>query len=123
MASLKNAQRISYKATYCQISPTQTATVSRGSPTGKLRRAVEKTAFVQALRIVAPELAALRKQSVAASTAAHGAQSADMYQAIERLIADQTGTSTLNNAALFADIAPATLITFAQELAAYRTQK
>lgn len=123
MASLRNAQRISYKATYCQISPTQRAAISRKSPTGKLRRAVEKTAFVQALRIVASELAALRKQSVAASTAEHRAQSADMYQAIERLIADQTGTSTLNNAALFANIAPATLIAFAQGLAAYRAQK
>jgi hypothetical protein len=120
LAALRNAQRISYKATYCQISPAPTANVSSVPPTARLSRAVEKTAFVQSLRIVEPELAALRSQS--ASAAEPQAQLPDAYQAIARLITDQTGTSTLNHAALFANIPSATLIAIAQRLAVYRTQ-
>src|SRR5215468_6401681 len=101
MASLSHAQRISYKATYCQIGPPQTASPRSAPPTAQLTRAVEKTAFVQSLRIVAAELAVLRRQSDSAGDAP---QMPDAYQAIEQLIADQTGTSTLNNAALFAQI-------------------
>ncbi|BCA53248.1 hypothetical protein W02_03880 [Nitrospira sp. KM1] len=125
MAPLRNAQRTSYKATYCQISPAQTGDVRSAPPTAHLTRAVEKAAFVQALRIVAPELAALPRQSAAITsslTAEHQAQLPEAYKAIARLIADQTGTSTLNSAALFAAIAPATLIAIAQQLAAYRAQ-
>jgi hypothetical protein len=92
MASLSHAQRISYKATYCQIGPAQTATVTSVPPTGRLSRAVEKTAFVQSLRVVAAELAAIRRQSASPSDASlptgHEAQLPDAYQAIERLIAE-----------------------------------
>ncbi len=123
MAALKHAQRISYKATYCQISPPQTTPVPRDSPIRRLSRAVEKTAFIQSLRVVAPELALLRRQSAAATEGLPEREAlADAYDAIERLIADRTGTSTLNNAALFSDIAPATLVAFAKQLAAYRAQ-
>jgi hypothetical protein len=126
MTSLNHAQRISYKATYCQISPPQTVAVRSAPPTAKLSRAVEKTAFVQSLRIVATELAVLRRQSASSGdtslSAEYAAQLPGAYQAIERLIADRTATSTLNNAALFANVSPKTLIAVAQQLAAYRTQ-
>lgn len=62
MAELKNSQRISYKATYNQVSVSATTGTNRNNPVNSLSRAVEKTAFVQALRIVPQELAALKTQ-------------------------------------------------------------
>jgi hypothetical protein len=41
MADLKNSQRITYKATYNQISPTATIRSDGNSPTKSLSRAVE----------------------------------------------------------------------------------
>jgi hypothetical protein len=131
MAELKNSQRISYKATYNQISPTATTrsdgngksrTKSLKSPTQLLMRAVEKTAFIQTLRIVPEELAVI-KSSMAKrknQSAANAASLPAALSAIEKLIADKTGTSTLNNAALFAEIDPATLVAVANGVIAYR---
>jgi hypothetical protein len=132
MAELKNSQRISYKATYNQISPTDTTSRSDGngksrtkslkSPTQSLMRAVEKTAFIQTLRIIPEELGVIqgslskRKNPSAAKAGSLPAA----LSAIEELIADKTGTSTINNAALFAEIDPAALVDIANGVIAYR---
>jgi hypothetical protein len=127
MAELKNSQRISYKATYNQIGPTTATSRSEGdgmspSPTKSLMRAVEKTAFIQALRIVPEDLRAIkanlskRKRQPAGMAAKLPAA----LSAIEKLIADKTGTSTLNNAALFAKIEPSVLVSIANILIAHR---
>src|SRR6478672_8392620 len=102
MAELKNSQRVTYKATYNQISPTATVAGATGGGQTKLpTRAVEKAAFVQSLRIVTAELAILKK-----GTRGNQKAAAD---AVERIVNDQTGTSTLNNAAAFAHVDPAAL--------------
>jgi hypothetical protein len=62
MADLENSKRISYKAIYNQISPTATTGTSKNSPTKSLSRAIEKTAFVQSLRITPQELAGIKDQ-------------------------------------------------------------
>jgi hypothetical protein len=75
MADLKNSTRVSYKATYNQISPTTTTPPAGGGPTRSLSRAVEKAAFVQSLRITPQELAALKEQlSGRAAVAAEASQ-------------------------------------------------
>ena len=62
MAELRNAQRISYKATYNQISPTATVHEPPSSSRRPVpRRAFDKAAFVQSLRIVAEELPVLEE--------------------------------------------------------------
>jgi hypothetical protein len=61
MAPLKNSQRTSYKATYVQVSPTATVQQQNATPT-KLKRAVEKAAFVQSLQILPQELTALKRR-------------------------------------------------------------
>src|SRR4051794_23880876 len=99
MAELKSAQRISYKATYNQISPSATASSEGNSPTKSLTRAVEKTAFVQALRIIPQELAAItRELSSNPKTPPDAlASQSSALSAIAKLIADNTAMSTLNN--------------------------
>jgi hypothetical protein len=123
MAELKNSQRISYKATYNQISPTTTASAAGNNVTSLLQRAVEKTAFIQSLRILPQELSSLKGQLpgrtkvppdvVKILPAALGA--------ISQLVNDQTATSTLNNANLFAKIPPAALTLIAQALITLRS--
>ena len=121
MAELKNSQRISYKATYNQISPTATMRADGNgknkNPVQSLKRALEKTAFLQALRIIPEELGAI-KGSLKGTAIAASASPA--LSAIEKLIADKTATSALNNAALFAEISPATLVAVANSLIAHR---
>jgi len=78
MAELKNAQRVTYKATYNQISPTAAVrgtTDAAGGAGGLPLRAFDKAAFVQSLRIVADELPTLKKatSSNAAGRAAYAA--------------------------------------------------
>ncbi len=124
MAELKNSQRISYKATYNQISPTSTKNSDgkNTNPTQSLMRAVEKTAFVQALRVLPEELGvikatlsrAARPPSIAAK------EVTEAVGAIEKLIADKSSISALNNASLFAQIKPATLVVVANSLIAHR---
>src|SRR2546425_3319891 len=118
MADLKNSQRISYKATYTQISPTATTRSNGSTPTKSLLRAVEKTAFVQSLRMIPQELAVLRKQLSGRGDV--GAYLPAALSAIEQLVNDNTGTSTLNNATLFAKIDASTLVAVATELIAHR---
>src|SRR3954454_23207604 len=115
MTELRNAQRISYKATYNQISPT--TTVRRPPSTARIpvpQRAIDKAAFVQSLRIVAAELPILKK-----TTSRNTSQTA-AYAAVERLVSDRTASSTLNNAQAFADVDPKSLVAIAKEVAAYR---
>ncbi len=118
MADLKNSQRISYKATYNQISATPAAVKT----TGSLSRAVEKAAFVQSLRIIPAELNAL-KQQLSRTTRGTGSASAPVtaaLKAIGTLIGDTSSSSTLNNAALFAKIDASTLVQIANALIDYR---
>jgi hypothetical protein len=127
MADLKNSQRNSYKATYNQMSPaiitadTPGNRPSKGKPTASLHRAVEKTAFMQSLRITPEEFAplqrALRSQKPGASGSAELQRALD---AIEHIINDHTATSTINNAALFAKIKPSTLVAITDALILYR---
>jgi hypothetical protein len=124
MADLKNSQRISYKATYNQISA-KAATASAGgrdrTPTVP-SRALEKTAFVQSLRIIPQELAAIKDQLPARAhvPANITAQIPAALAATKQLISDKTATSTLNNAALFGKIDPPTLVLIANKLIAHR---
>lgn len=122
MADLKNSQRISYKATYNQISPTAAVRTATGGPTKSLLRAVEKTAFVQSLRIIPQELAVLKEQ-LSGKRAAPKEMAANLpgvISAIEQLVNDTTATSTLNNAAAFASVDPSALILVANALIAHR---
>ena len=113
MAELKNSQRVTYKATYNQISPTATVASATGGGQTKLpTRALEKAAFVQSLRIVTAELATLKK-------GARGNQKAAV-DAVESIVNDQTGTSTLNHAAAFAQVDPAALVAIAKQIVAHR---
>ncbi len=117
MAELKNSQRVSYKATYNQISPTATVrgtTDAAGSAKGLPLRAFDKAAFVQSLRIVADELPILKKGM------SRGAAAQAAYAAVESLVNDPTASSTLNNAAAFAAVDPQALVALAATLAAHR---
>jgi hypothetical protein len=126
MAELKNSQRISYKATYSQISPTPQPSAgnspgSGSTPVMVLSRAVEKTAFIQSLRIQRQELAALQKQSTERGHPSTDARDlTPALKAIAQLINDTTATATLNNAASFATIDSSTLVAVANALIAYR---
>src|SRR6186713_3089585 len=109
MSGLKNAQRISYKATYNQISPTALAKEDPRNPKdpGKSHmRAVEKAAFIQSLGIIASELASLKGRLSEAATAPGGGAGniGPALEAIQALIDDPTATSTLNSAHLFANV-------------------
>ena len=115
MAELRNAQRVSYKATYNQISPTATVHEPPSSSRRPVpRRAFDKAAFVQSLRIVAQELPVLKKAT------SRNASRAVAYAAVEQLVNDRTASSTLNNAAAFAHVDPSALMEIALQLAAYR---
>ena len=117
MAELKNAQRVTYKATYNQISPTATVrgtTDAAGGQGAVPLRAFDKAAFVQSLRIVADELPILKK---ATSSNAAGRAA---YAAVEGLVNDRTASSTLNNAAAFAKVDPQALVAIATALTAHR---
>ena len=98
MADLRNSQRISYKATYNQISPTPVASRDGNPPPKSLLRAIEKTAFVQSLKIVPHELPILRDRMSRGAASAVTARLPPALAAIEKLISDTTATSTLNNA-------------------------
>ena len=122
MADLKNSQRVSYKATYNQISPTATIANVGGKPVLPPFRAVEKTAFIQSLRIIPQELTAIQRRLAGSAEAGEG-DDEDIRKAlaaIGQVINDHTATSTLNNAALFASVDPSTLVLIAHELIAYR---
>ena len=117
MTDLKNSQRISYKATYNQISPAATigdtgirhaGEEERGR--GKKFRAIEKAAFVQALRIIPEELSYLK------SRLAENNEHADAFAAVEQLVGDNRPASTLLNASRFADISLEHLVDFAHAL-------
>jgi hypothetical protein len=117
MAELKNAHRVTYKATYNQISPTATVgatTDPAGGEGAVLLRAFDKAAFLQSLRIVADELPILKK---ATSSNAAGRAA---YAAVEGLVTDRTASSTLNNAAAFAKVDPRALVAIATALRAHR---
>ncbi len=123
MANLKNSQRISYKATYNQISPTATTTSPRKPlPPTLPTRAVEKAAFVQSLRIIPQELVVIKTLSARQSKppADVAPQLPAALDAIAQLLADTTGSSTMNQAARFASISPATLIYIGQLVADQR---
>ena len=117
MAELKNSQRVAYKATYNQISPTATVrgtTDAAGGAKGVPLRAFDKAAFVQSLRIVADELPILKKGM------SRGAPAQAAYAAVESLVNDPTASSTLNNAAAFAPVDPQALVALATALAVHR---
>lgn len=122
MAELKSARRLSYKATYNQISPAATTRSDGKRPTKSLTRAIEKTAFVQSLRITPQELTVLKDQlSGRANVSADISPStSSALSAIEILINDRTATSTLNNAAMFTQVDPPTLVAIANCLIAHR---
>jgi hypothetical protein len=130
MADLTNSQRISYKATYCQLGPVGAGQgagqggEAGGSSTSSpptLMRAVEKTAFVQSLKILPHELDAVRKQLAPDSGSGTATSSLSAaLAAVEQLIGDSTATSTLNNASRFAAVSLADLAAVAKSLAAFR---
>jgi hypothetical protein len=125
MADLKNSQRISYKATYNQISAKPILdSGGEGGNGGKgkppLMRALEKVGFVQSLNIVPEELPSLRRQWSARGEQAGSTGHQTALAAIEQLVNDRTGTASLNNAHLFADVEPATLVDVARALVTYR---
>ena len=126
MADLRNAQRISYKATYNQVSPkatiADTGTKDGGRDEGRDRkgrfRAMEKAAFVQALRIAPEELPFLKRR-----LAGRGQHTdADSLAAVEQLVSDQRPGSTVLNASRFSDITPSVLVDIAHALIDYREE-
>ncbi len=122
MADLKNSQRISYKATYNQISPPAVTRADGNNPTKSLRRAIEKTAFLQSLRIIPQELAGIRDRLTSRENLPIEIVESmpTVLEAIDQLINDKTATSTLSNATLFAEIDPSTLVAIANALIAHR---
>lgn len=119
MPDLKNSQRITYKATYVQKSPTTRKEDQPGDPPKGLQRALEKTAFVQSLMIAPEELAAIKQRALDVNPAEKAAV-ALVLVAIEALIADHSATSTLNNAAAFAAVETAQLLRVASLVVALR---
>jgi hypothetical protein len=119
MAELGNSRRISYKATYNQISPAATVRGNGDHPSKSLDRAMEKAVFIQALRIAPAEVAVLKRGPSEQGAVADGGR-AEALAAIERLVADRSSTSTLNNAAPFSTIDPAALVGIANDLIAHR---
>jgi hypothetical protein len=121
MADLKNSQRISYKATYNQIGASATigdtgaqeGVGEEGGRKDRRFRAVEKAAFVQALRIIPQELAPLRRH-------VSGAAGKEVLAAVEQLVNDSRSASTLINASRFAEIDHTALVEVAEGLIAHR---
>lgn len=124
MADLRNSQRISYKATYNQISAGPAVAGTGEHPAKSPSRAIEKAAFAQTLQLTPHELAAIADRLAVGSNDQERGDSgrAEALAAIEHLINDRTATSTLNNAALFAEVDPATLAEVATELVAHRQE-
>ena len=124
MADLRNSQRISYKATYNQISAaatiadtgTQDGVSHEGGGRKGRFRAVEKAAFVQTLRIVAEELPLLRRRL------AESSEHAEAFAAVEQLVSDRRPGATLLNASRFADIRPSVLVDLAHSLIDHREE-
>lgn len=111
MANLKNSQRISYKATYVQISPKDSS--RPGTGVQRLKRPLEKAAFLQSLNIRSAEVDALAKNKEKFPAA--------LISAVNKMVSDPSGMSTLNSAALFADIDYKQVSAFASALLDYRT--
>jgi len=126
MADLKNSQRISYKATYNQISGKPVLDPGGGKSGSQggapLLRAVEKTAFVQSLRIVPAELSPLggRLRGRGDDQAAGSGEYSQALAAIEALVNDTSASSTLNNAHLFEQVDPSALVGVAHALLDHR---
>jgi hypothetical protein len=121
MAERKNAQRVSYKATYNQISPVSTVANSDGAGRTKLpSRALDKAAFVQSLGIVPAELPILKKRAAASDSDITRTELRAAMNAVERIVNDRTSSSTLANSSAFAEISPVALAIIARELAAHR---
>ena len=122
MAELKNSQRISYKATYNQISPATTTRSDGETPTQSLFRAIEKTAFIQSLQIIPQEVASIKDRVLREAEVSPETSSSLVAAlgAIEQLANDNTAMSTLNNAALFAKVDPSSLILIAKTLITHR---
>jgi hypothetical protein len=128
MSDLRNSQRISYKATYNQVSPT--ATISDTGEQngdrnqGRIRqgpfRAVEKVAFVQALRIVPEELSRIKQQLAKRADEVASEDHANAIAAIEQLVNDRRPASTLLNASQFSEISSTVLIDLAESLMDHR---
>ncbi|NLH68820.1 MAG: hypothetical protein GX454_01365 [Brooklawnia sp.] len=122
MTDLQNSRRVSYKATYNQISGQ--SIVQQGSGKQLLpHRAFEKAAFVQSLQIRPGELSAIRAalsriEAVDVPPEAFD----DALLAIESLISDETATSTLNQAARFGTVSAQALAHIAQMLIDRRRQ-
>lgn len=138
MSNLTNSKRVSYKATYNQVSPIAAAsamtgrggngkasgkpgTISNVSPQQTGARPFEKAAFIQTLDIAPTEAAALRGIKLPRNSAAVTQQQlATAISAISALVADQSSTSTLNNAKLFRAVEPAALSMIVNHLIAQR---
>lgn len=128
MADLKNSQRISYKATLVQVNPSVIKEEEPKNPKQepknpkeepkhphkktknsnyiekKLKRAIEKSAFVQSFRITKNELNHLKEHYFNLAKETKEERILAVYTAIESLVEDRTSTSTLNNASNFAEI-------------------
>jgi type II secretion system (T2SS) protein G len=124
MADLKNSQRISYKATYNQISPgvKQTETPHQPPPAVvQLKRGLEKAAFVQSLQVRPQELSGLKGTYLERShNDATRKEAIELYNAIELLVNDGSASSTLNNASNFSSIHYESIAEFANALLEYR---
>jgi hypothetical protein len=124
MGDLKNSQRISYKATYNQISPgvKQSETPQQPTPAVlNLRRGLEKAAFVQSLLVRQQELSAIRGSFIdRARNDANRKEALEVINVIDLLVNDQSASSTLNNAANFSPIHFERIAEFANTLLDYR---
>ncbi len=128
MSDLPNSRRVSYKATYVQTKFPGQSNNSSGGPRSPGRRdrdlrtrALDKTAFVQGLRITRSELATLRKQ---VSRRSHSNRKAELaaINAIENLVTDRSLTASVRNARHFAEVSTKALISTAGNLADDRAQ-
>jgi hypothetical protein len=136
MSNLTNSKRVSYTATYNQVSPTASSKGSTdqgnqnagdGGSVGKApvqpagSRPFEKAALVQALDLVPAEVQELRQAVQPAGVAgASGAELKAALDAIAALVADQSPTATMNNVKLFRQIAPAALRDIVKQLIVQR---
>lgn len=130
MSDLRNSQRISYKATYNQVSPkatiadTGSGTPGRGNQGGARGgrfRAVEKAAFLKSLRILPHELTATRRRMATPTGKDADASTADdALAALEQLVNDRRPGAVLLNAARFSEVAPERLVDVAQALLDHR---
>jgi len=133
MADLKNSTRINYKATYNQISPgvpkQDPPPSDHNNPNQPqqpvsgvklLKRAMEKAVFVQTLQIIPQELNALKDAGRERYHDARAKGAANLWNALDAIVNDSSATSTLKNAAAFADIPGDQLVDFAYQLLDFR---